>query len=321
MPRRHTLAARHRHDQQAAHEKDHRDRHRRAIPGPVLDKEPAEDRKAQDLGRSAGAAAGQQIDLVEHLERDHQAERQLHRQRRPHQRQRHIAQLLAERGAVDPRGLVDVLRQAFEPGEAQEETERRPVPDIDDDHRQQRRRRRPKPILRRHPGEPDDLVDEPEIVIVHQLPDRPDDDARDEDRQDEHRAIRDPPAPDPPAQDGEEEPEHHLGAHRGDGEDNCVDEPCAEQRVLRQRGVIGEPHRRPHGLSLRPGHMQKARREQVGERQDTQRQHREERRRQGCPAPQSVVAEPARHLTSAAAGFRSCSRTSPSRRGSARPCR
>ena len=56
--------------------------------------------------------------------------------RRQHQRQGDVAQLLPRAGAVDPRRLVDVLRQGFEPGEQEQEAERRPVPDVDHDDRE-----------------------------------------------------------------------------------------------------------------------------------------------------------------------------------------
>ena len=172
-------------------EEDHGNRHGRAVADAILGEEALEEREAHHLGRGAGSAAGQQIDLVEDLEGDDQTKGEGDQDRREHQRHGDEAELLPRRGAVDARRLEDVLRQRFEAGEEEQEAERRPVPDVDDDDRQQRRVGIAQPVARRDADQPEHLVHQPEVEVEHQLPDRADDDARDQDGQDEDGAEED----------------------------------------------------------------------------------------------------------------------------------
>ena len=99
------------------HDEQRDDGQCRAVAGTILGEEAPVDREAYHLCRGAGAAARQQIDLVEDLECHDEAKDQCHNDGRQHHRQTDVDQLLPSGGAVDARRLVDVLRETFNTGE------------------------------------------------------------------------------------------------------------------------------------------------------------------------------------------------------------
>ena len=187
------FARRQRQDQQDADQEDDGHRHRGAVAGLVLAEEALVQREAQHLGRGARAAAGQQIDFVEHLEGEDQPEGKGHHDGRQHHRQRDVDQFLPDRGAVDLGGLVDVLRQRFQ---ARRETAGSRTASSARYRRRSRTPARsalaPSQFIGSKPIKADELIDEAEVEIEQQFPDRADDDAGDQDRQDEDGPVQHP---------------------------------------------------------------------------------------------------------------------------------
>ena len=92
---------------------------------------------------------------------------------------------LAGAGAVELRGLVEILRQRGEAREQDEEGEGRPLPGVDDDDRDERRGRRAEPVDAAEAERAGGEVDHAEIRREHQrAPEQADDDRRQHDRQD-----------------------------------------------------------------------------------------------------------------------------------------
>ena len=166
--------------------------------------------------------------------------------------------------------------------------ERRPVPDVDDDHREQREIAVAEPVLRRHPEQDQRLVDDAEVVGIHQLPDRADDDPGHEDRQDEDGAVEEPPAGDPRRHQRQREAEHHLERDRDDGEDHRVPDAGTEQRVPGEPRVVAQPHPVPVDAAVDPFDLVEAEGEQVQHRHERQQHEEDQRGRERRVAPQSL---------------------------------
>src|SRR5439155_19664539 len=88
-----------------------------------------------ELGRRAGSARGEEIDLVEDLEGEDGAEYERYHDCRTQQRQHHLGDELPARCAVDARRLERFEGQGLDRSEQDKEYEWHPVPNVDHDHR------------------------------------------------------------------------------------------------------------------------------------------------------------------------------------------
>ena len=116
----------------------------------------------------------------------------------------------------------------------------------------------------------EDLVDEAEIEVEHQLPDRADDDARDQDRQDEDRAVEDAAACDLAAQERQQQTQDHLARHRATAKINVLTSPARNSGSAGKRRVVRQADTASDSLPPRPGHVLEARDEEVHQRQQAQ---------------------------------------------------
>ena len=146
------------------------------------------------------------------------------------------------------------------------------------------------PILRADADEADELVDEPEVVVQHQLPDGADDDARHQDRQKEDRAIDDLSAHQLVGHQRQGEADHHLQGHGHEGEDDRVADSGPEQHVRPERGKMLEPDEAPARLAARPVDLVDAHQDELQQRQDGQKPEQQQRRRKGKPTPEPIAA-------------------------------
>ena len=158
------------------------------------------------MRRIERAAARQHVDQLEVGEREQHREGHHDRDDRRQQRQRHVAELLPRRRAVEARRLVVRRRDRLQSGEQRDRDERHAAPDVGGDGREAR--------IPRIAEEVDVLVDE---AHLHQ---RPADDR-------ELRIV------DPPERDRRQRRRH----------DERQQHDCAQERLERQ--VLVEQQRQP----------------------------------------------------------------------------
>ena len=126
--------------------------------------------------RLSGPALGEEVDRVEHLERLDRADDDRDQEDRLHHREDEVAQLVPEACAEDPGRVHLVLRQRRQPGQEDQEHERRPLPDVDEHDRPDREIRVLEPLDRLVEAEDrfERLVDRAVLLEEHE-----EDEARD----------------------------------------------------------------------------------------------------------------------------------------------
>ncbi len=193
-----------------------------------------------DIGRVERAALRHQVDLVEDLELQDQLDGQDQRRHRPDQRPGDVAEPREAVGAVEGRGVVDVLRDALQAGDEQQDVEPVGPPDRDEGDR----RHGPERVGPHRHGmaeqQPDRVLGNAELRVQHPLPDQEhhrhgQDVGQEEGGEDE--ALQ--PAAQARDHHGDAEPEQRRRHHRQQHEIAGVQHRLPEQVVAHQAEVIG----------------------------------------------------------------------------------
>ena len=287
------------------HERQHH-RGRRAEPEQVVLERLADDQGHHQVGVRPRRRA-------EHHDRDRvlvggvdDAEQQLDRDQRPQQRQRDVAEAPHRPGAVDRGRLGELGRDRLQPREEDQHRERQPAPDRGDDDRPQRvGPAQPHRPVAEQPGVVDeDLVDDPDVALPHELPQQRDDEARHDPRRQHQRADHALAADRAVDERRDREPADERPADGEEGVDGGVphraEEAGPQRRVgVEERGVVVQPRRRRaeelregEGVELLEAQVQAAERRQPVDEQHEQRGRRAQRqgeapagRRRAHPAP------------------------------------
>ena len=122
-------------------ERDHRGRDRRALAERAAGDRALERQRRHEVRGVERAAARQHVDQLEIGEGEQHRERHHHRDDRREQRQRHEAEALPGRGAVERRRLVERRRDGLQPREQADGDERHAAPDVGGDDRRAARPR------------------------------------------------------------------------------------------------------------------------------------------------------------------------------------
>ena len=174
-----------------------------------------------ELGDGAGAAAGQEVDHVEHLEILDAAEEHREHDEGQRHRQRDRPELAQRRRAVDLGGLVDVVGDRAQTRKTDQHHVRRPHPDVDDDDRPWREGDFAKHLERLRIDacqEGNRVVEQSDLRLIEELPEISDHGRRQHHRDQDHRGPESVPAEFSVDQVGESEADQRLEHDRPDDE-------------------------------------------------------------------------------------------------------
>ena len=184
------------------------------------------------------------------------------------------------RGAIQPRGLVDILRQRRKARQQHHERKGRPLPGVDHDHRDHREQGIAEPVLAADAGIDGEVVDDAEFRRQHEgAPDHADDRGREHDRQDGDDAKPALAALHVHHQQRQRQSQRDLQHHGGAGVDETDQQRRPETVVGQQRAIVlqsdkavGEWHREVHPERAGPDQEYQRKRRRCQQRQECRRQ-------------------------------------------------
>ncbi len=190
------------------------------------------------VGAGAGTAPGHHEDDVEQLDRVQQPESDGEQDHGHELGQRDVAERLPAVHAVDQRRLIRLGRERRQPGEQDDEHERRPLPHVGENERHEVPRERAEPVDGHGMAEElaEQVVHRPKRALQQQRPELADDHGADEQGDDQHRGHEAPPGERSSKEQREAEAERELDSHVQDREHDRREQRRACDRDRRRPG-------------------------------------------------------------------------------------